>query len=265
MSSSVNKPKAQRHDVTTTTPRLDRPALQAACCEQALISILINHPSIIRSLPVGFRSAHFSCPLHGAAYDAIYRLQKAGRSVSVYSVLAQLEKPFARMGNLSTRQYLTLLSEDRLDPATAGDFADMIVRTAIRREAVAIGEELAESASEDFSIEIILDRTKARLACLLPSMGPQRLQIARLWRSGRRWGDEVAKLGTLQMLDTLPEESVRDPAAVVRAIFEAEGEEGDFEEWADVTFGMAFGSEVTEPELRAFLEGANEAFLDMPV
>lgn len=142
---------------TPTTPLREPPHNYEI--EQALLgALLINNTNYDR---VGefLRSEHFADALHGRIYEAIGRLIQRGQIANVLTLKNQFDRDNALL-ELGGAQYLTQLTNNTIGIINAEDYGRQIHDLFLRRQLIAIGEDVVNDAFRFDQDETAIDHVE---------------------------------------------------------------------------------------------------------
>jgi replicative DNA helicase len=125
--------------------------------EAALLGAIFMNNEAMDAIRVPLEPAHFFEPIHGAIFDAMLDLRKAGRVITTISVKSYV--PTGQVGDMTVAQYLAHMAANAVNVINAPDYAYGIMDSAARRAFVSLGEKMADAA---FSLDLeIMDEVEA--------------------------------------------------------------------------------------------------------
>src|SRR5882762_6263689 len=133
--------------------------------EQALLgAILVNNEALYRVSDF-LEPAHFFEPLHQQIYDTARRLIRTGKLASPVTLKTFLPADVDIAG-LKVAQYLTRLATEATTIINAADFGRQVYDLAVRRDLIAIGEDMVNVAFDapvDFAPREQIEDAERRL------------------------------------------------------------------------------------------------------
>ena len=128
----------------TVSPPEERTPPHNIEAEQALLGAILIYNDVLGAVLGVVKPEHFFEPLHGRIYEHIKSLSQIGRAITPLT-LAPFVANEPPIGNLTAAQYLGRLAAAATTFINAKSYAEVIFEAAMRRDMIALGENLADS------------------------------------------------------------------------------------------------------------------------
>lgn len=149
---------------------IDRPAPpHSEEVEQALLAVILRDSRAWEAVAETARPAHFYYPVHGRIYEAMGRLVEAGHQ-DLSLRLPPLFEADPDLAEQGAKRYFARLAAAVVSTSSAADYAQQVRDLYLRRELIAIGDDLAASARQatlDTAPPDLITEIEARLYSLV--------------------------------------------------------------------------------------------------
>ena len=136
--------------------------------EQGLLGALLVDNRAMEKIGDFLRAEHFFLPAHRRIFDAIQKMIERGQSASPVTLKVYFEKD-AELAGVGGAEYLAELAASVITVINTEDYGRSIYDLHLRRELIALGEEMVLSAFEhsiDADANTAIEATEARLFAL---------------------------------------------------------------------------------------------------
>ncbi len=140
---TLNNPELVGGEITLEKPYREAPSNIEA--EQALLGALLVNNEALQHIGDQLKSTHFYEPLHARIFDAIQKFHNKGLIANPVTLKHYFDQDSA-LADIGGGTYLAKLAGAAITVFNIADYSHMIYDLALKRELIAIGEELVNNA-----------------------------------------------------------------------------------------------------------------------